>query len=562
MERSFTDDQKEALEACETNQLVFISGPGGTGKSFLIHYLKEKYQATGKSVHLLSSTGISAYHIGGMTVHSFLARIKMTESEFFLPLTDDDIIIIDEISMLGKKIFDQFEETLRLVRSMNLPDPEPRPFGGMKILFFGDFAQLPPVNDEYCFESVHWSYIERTIDLTEIKRQTDREFSEFLLRIRSGKLGLADRKSVESFQKHATTPRAIHLFASNEESQEYNEKRLTELCSVSRQSETTFPAIVQSETFSEQEIESFFSQRHQFYQHLKLAIGARVMLTKNISVEEGWCNGTVGTIQSISQDSFIVRRDGEPIQNQPMELEIQRIEYTRIKCGQECQFVANGSICGRSKCTLHPYDPACNVIMAYGPRKGKICGSLRCKRHPQSEVVYMDTDSPDLSKRIKQFLTVRQFPIVLSWGITIHKSQGMTLAECAIHLPKYKYCPSLIYVALSRCKTKEGVSIESESPIKYDAICPDEAIMSRVFKYRLKSCSICHEEFIGPYPFCRDCSCSPGKYSLYCFKAFVQNMTPDRVRYAEFAMDHPTYSSAIRWKKFIAYLHTIFEVVE
>jgi ATP-dependent DNA helicase PIF1 len=533
----FTSDQQEALDACDRNRLVFISGPGGTGKSFLIHHLKKTYDG---AVHILSSTGISAYHIGGMTVHSFLARIKMVESEFFLPLGESDLLIVDEVSMLGKKVFDEFEETLRLVRSEN------RSFGGLKVLFFGDFAQLPPVNDEFCFESVRWPEIERTVELHEIKRQTDRSFVEFLLRIRSGKLGSADRTAVQAYGKVSPGPKAVHLFASNEEAQTYNAERLRELCAETEQNPYPFPALIESECFSESEIDSFFAQRHQFLRSMDICRGARVMLTKNICVEEGWCNGTVGTVQSVGKDSFVLLRSDKAtagdragrVQPHQVRPGVRRLRPIRL-----------------SDAPVRPEVPV--PASTHGPRKGSVCGAENCKRHPQSEVAYLDGEAVD--KRAKQFLAVRQFPAVLAWGMTIHKSQGMTLDECAIHLPAYRYCPSLIYVALSRCTSSEGVSIRSPTPIKYDAICPDPAIMSRVFRYRRKDCSVCGEEFLGPYAFCSDCACCPGKHSIYSFKAFVQNMTPERERYAEFALERPEYSSSTRWRKFVAFLRTVFQ---
>jgi hypothetical protein len=105
------------------------------------------------------------------------------------------------------------------------------------------------------------------------------------------------------------------------------------------------------------------------------------------------------------------------------------------------------------------------------------------------------------------------------------------------------------------------VSIVSETPIKYDAICPDVAVMSRSFKYPTKRCTVCRDEFVGPYAYCRDCSCAPGKYSVYCFTAFTHNMTPDRESYAEWALAHPTFNATERWRKFVAYLRTQFEIV-
>jgi ATP-dependent DNA helicase PIF1 len=209
---SLTIDQERAVQAIDESTLSFISGPAGTGKSFLIHYLTEQFQEQLKTVHLLSSTGISAYHIKGMTVHSFLARIQMSESAFYLPLDKDDVIIVDEMSMLGKKVFEQFEKTLRAVHYKD-PIRSNEPFGGQKIIFFGDFAQLPPVNDDFAFQSECWNYITTHCELSEIKRQNESDFVEWLLRIRSGKLTMKDRKLISDLPNGTHRPDAIHLFA-------------------------------------------------------------------------------------------------------------------------------------------------------------------------------------------------------------------------------------------------------------------------------------------------------------------------------------------------------------
>jgi ATP-dependent DNA helicase PIF1 len=552
---SLTHDQERAVQAVSDATLSFISGPAGTGKSFLIHYLTEQYQAEGKTVHLLSSTGISAYHIKGMTVHSFLARIQMKESSFFLNLDKDDVIIVDEISMLGKKIFEQLDRTLRNVY-YHQPERSNQPFGDQKIIFFGDFAQLPPVNDDFAFQSNCWSHITTHCELTEIKRQHEPEFVDWLLRVRSGKMSMKDRKMIADLPNGTHRPDAIHLFASNEEALEYNERCLQQLCEEQRKTLQTYSAEIQSSHFSPEETETFFQQRHQCYHSLTVCVGSKIMLTRNIDTERGWCNGTTGWIQRVTPTELVMaKRVGAAIETRV----IAKHTYCRIKCGKECQAIVEGSVCGLSNCKEHPLeDQRCPYVVQHGPRAGKKCHAVDCKRHPRSEVCYLDVDEGKLMNA-KQHMVVKQFPILLAWGITIHKSQGMTLEDCVIHLPKYRYQPSLVYVALSRCKTKAGISLYSDCPIKYDCICPDERVMREMFRYPMRTCGICSDVYVGPYVTCQDCSSAPGKYSMWCFKDFEKRPTDDMMRYVEFAIEHPGYSSATRWKKFVKFLQSVYK---
>jgi hypothetical protein len=111
--------------------------------------------------------------------------------------------------------------------------------------------------------------------------------------------------------------------------------------------------------------------------------------------------------------------------------------------------------------------------------------------------------------------------LLLAWGITIHKSQGMTLDSCLITLP-FQYSPSLIYVALSRCTSMERISLRASSPIRYDQIRPSEEVMRTIFGWKEKECKLCHESYIGPYQsFCQDCCSAPGKYSMFRFIDFI-----------------------------------------
>jgi ATP-dependent DNA helicase PIF1 len=515
-----TPDQQEAFESTQTKKIVYVTGPAGTGKSYLIHHIQSECEKQNIPVITLSSTGISAHHIQGMTVHGFLCRLRLK----LIQPTIDTVFIVDEISMLGRKVFDQFESSLRKYFSVDWFDPKDRsnPFGGAKIILFGDFAQLPPIHDEYCFFSESWDCIQAHHELTTIKRQNDPEFKTFLSHIRTGKIIQDDKDKLQSMTKRKPTPTSTFLFLSNQEAEEFNYKNLSTLTESS--DSHTFPSVISSNGFGKEEIRSFFQERHQCYETLTVCVGAKCMLTANLDVSNGWCNGTLGTIHEIQEDRLIMKNKHGAI------LPIPRKSYQRKKYRQEC-----------------------DVILRDG--KKRVCGSMTCEHTP----VYFYTDDEENQKEPISVLEVNQFPILLAWGITIHKSQGMTLDECTITLP-YQYSPSLIYVALSRCVTFEKICLQSEHPIKYDQIRPSNEVMEYIFHWKKKICKLCKEEYMGPYAsFCGDCCSAPGKYSMYRFIDFIPeaNPSPDMIQYMNYVLCNPSKGSTEKWKKFIAFCKTI-----
>jgi len=143
----------------------------------------------------------------------------------------------------------------------------------------------------------------------------------------------------------------------------------------------------------------------------------------------------------------------------------------------------------------------------------------------------------------------------LAWGITIHKSQGMSLESCAITLP-YLYSPSLIYVALSRCVSLNTLSLRSESPIRFDQIRPAEDVMRYIFGWEEKTCQICKDLYVGPYTsFCQDCCSAPGKYSHVRFIDFIEAAmpSPSMQDYMNYALKNPDKADTKRWKKFVSF---------
>ena len=180
--------QKHAISLCKAGYNLFITGNAGTGKSFIIRQIKKEF---GENCIITSTTGISALNIDGITIHNWSGicpDIDYNNSDLFVTKIQNNykklnnylytqILIIDEISMLDLEILEFIDKVARIIRNINLP------FGGIQVVFVGDFYQLPPVNSEtkFSFESKLWNnIIDYSIILKKSYRQTDLELVHFL----------------------------------------------------------------------------------------------------------------------------------------------------------------------------------------------------------------------------------------------------------------------------------------------------------------------------------------------------------------------------------------------
>jgi ATP-dependent DNA helicase PIF1 len=506
-----TEDQLVAVRAVQENRCVFITGPAGTGKSVLIRHLVSDV-FPGETIHLCSSTGISAYNIKGMTVHSFIARISLrAEHPLAVHLSRNDIIIIDEISMLGKTVFEELSDSIQRVHKVS-----GIPFAGHRIIFVGDFAQLPPVDDSFCFQSKYWCYINKVVELSEIKRQSHLPFVEFLLRIRKGELTTDDRKRLIELSKKEIPIDSIHLYPTNERARLHNEMKLRRESEESKHEISSYRAVVMHHKTDERDAETFFkSHKSRIYEHLETCVGARVMLTCNLDVENGWMNGTIGNVVNMTKDTIWMSREGDGTL-----AEIRREVYARQKVTR-C-----------SKCRLE-----------------------NCDKH-QMTTLYLDVMPEEVDRDLPHII-VHQFPLMLAWGMTIHKSQGLTLPGCVIHLYG-RYTPSLFYVAISRCVSEEGVVIRSGDGVHFEQIIPEEMVMREMFHKKEKECQVCQEVFVGPYKLCQDCCSCPSPYEVLPFTAFSKKLTKEKEEYVYQVLEQPM--GDMRYKKFRKYLESLYKV--
>jgi len=401
-ELSLSSDQQKVIELYLQGKNLFISGGAGTGKSFLLNYLKLNFSH--HDLEITSSTGISAVNIGGTTIHSWagiglanqpieqilnnLLSSKMTKIRKRIIKTKT--LAIDEISMISPEVLEILNIVFQEIRQNS------QPFGGMQTLFFGDFLQLPPVNRnshelQFCFDSPIWHKLNlQNIILTEIFRQSDKKLINLLNNIRFGKITNEDKKILESRIKIIDDNSAIRptiLTTHNTKVEMVNNNFLKKISAPIKQ----FTAEYSGDVFK---IE-FLKKNCLAYQQLTLKVGAQVMMIKNTLQKEGIVNGSLGIVRD-----FSVKK------NYPI------VEFNNGK------------------------------TLTVSPESWQV----------------EKFDSANKTSSVEASLT--QVPLILAWAITIHKSQGLTLDKISCDLSD-SFTAGQSYVALSRARTLDGIFIES-----------------------------------------------------------------------------------------------------
>lgn len=404
--------QLEVVKAFEEGKNLFVTGGAGSGKSYLLNFLKRNYASLGLEV--TASTGIAAVNIGGSTIHSWagigLANLPIAQiiENLLSPklarvrrkIRRARALAIDEISMISSEVFEILNQVFQAVRENN------KPMGGIQILLFGDFLQLPPVNRgnadfNFCFNSQAW----RDLDLQSFVldgsfRQSDEVFVKILNNLRVGNLAKFDREVLESRigLEDLGAIRPTILTTHNLKVEQINN---LELKKIPREE-----VIHRAEYFGEPAKIEFLKKNCLASELLSLKAGSQVMMIKNTYQKEGIINGSLGVI-----------RDFSPRKNYPV------VEFSNKK------------------------------IITIAPEEWLI------ERFDEEKKMVV-TDAG-----------VTQIPLILAWAMTIHKSQGLTLDKISCDLSD-AFSPGQVYVALSRARSLEGVFIKS---INFEKIFADHA---------------------------------------------------------------------------------------
>lgn len=293
---------------------VFITGGGGVGKSYIIRLFYENNFSD--KIYITSTTGISAFNIGGQTIHSLLGiglgndtvgnlirRIKRyRKDQIWINIKT---LVVDEISMLDPVLFDKLEEIARIIRRND------KPFGGIQLVLSGDFCQLPCIqSDKFCFEATSWDKcIDKTHYLKEIVRQSDSEFVEVLNKIRVGVIDDNTKKLLNTRIKQPPTEdektqiKPTILYPYNAQVDSINQQQLNKLMTANKESNTYYL----KKFFANENMKETIVSSSNFVEILTLTVGVQVILTVNLDVPGGFVNGSRGVVVGFDSTLPIVK---------------------------------------------------------------------------------------------------------------------------------------------------------------------------------------------------------------------------------------------------------------
>ena len=417
-------EQQISFDKYVRGENIFITGPGGAGKSALIKLIYKNAISKWKDIHVTALTGCASILLGckAKTLHSWAGIglgqgsienyiLKIKKNKFLKAIwKETEVLVVDEVSMLSLKLFDMLNAIGKGVRGNQ------KPFGGIQLIFSGDFYQLPPVGDKddpdtqrFCFESDDWNSVfhrDNQIELKKIFRQTDEIYSTILNQIREGKIKRKSNDLLLQYVGRELGPNLIaeptKLFPTKNKVEQINIMRMSALHSDEKEFKIRYLKDLEMtksqkevrRQFSEQDIQielDFLAGNLMCEKEIKLKKGAQVMCIINIKSEQGdilICNGSQGIITDF------------------------------------CEFTGFPKV---------KYNNGIEMIMT---------------RH-----IWESDKIPGIG--------VTQVPLILSWALTIHKSQGATLDAAEIDVGSGIFECGQTYVALSRVKSLDGLYLTS-----------------------------------------------------------------------------------------------------
>ncbi len=298
--------QDKALAILKSGQNVFLTGSAGAGKTYVLNAYIEYLKNRKVGVAVTASTGIAATHINGQTIHSWCgmgikdsisnAQLRDLQKKQYIKknIENASVLIVDEISMLHKRQLEMLNDILMFLKE-NI-----EPFGGLQVVFSGDFFQLPPISrseeadhEKFCFMSRAWAEANLTVCyLSEQYRQSDLDFNMILNEIRSRSLSQRSIAALEESMYNRLRI-ATKLYTHNADVDRINNEHLLELSA----DMFTFHAKVKgNDALFETLKKSVLAP-----EILQLKIGAKVMLVRN-NFEKGFSNGTLGKVIDFKED--------------------------------------------------------------------------------------------------------------------------------------------------------------------------------------------------------------------------------------------------------------------
>eukprot|EP00588_Corethron_pennatum_P011036 CAMPEP_0194273696 /NCGR_PEP_ID=MMETSP0169-20130528/6984_1 /TAXON_ID=218684 /ORGANISM="Corethron pennatum, Strain L29A3" /LENGTH=717 /DNA_ID=CAMNT_0039016725 /DNA_START=36 /DNA_END=2189 /DNA_ORIENTATION=- len=479
--------QKEAIDLARSGRNVFITGPAGSGKSAvlkeILEHLKQTYRCSGEWA-AVSPTGMTAIEVEGQTIHSFSGcGVPVLKKDFERCWQEEkkelwrglEVLVVEEISMMSGEFLDSLSDVVSRIRKKNKKgeymeyDPNglcnegdidcgdggsSKPFGGIQLIFCGDFLQLPPISKRiydiremnsvgvrtceihcdkgYAFQSVAWKEANlKVIQLGRIFRQDNPDFQAILTEIRKGDVSekgkLFLQKCNRKLPVNDLNIKPTILYPTNKDVTQENKCELDKLTTPEFSFESTDSVEIdplcpyEKQATAEEKLRnnSFFDDCIA-ERHLKLKIGAQVMLIKNElggSYQGRLVNGSRGIVEAFAKK----KKD--------------RLSYDGL---DDYDFVKNENDSNEEFFPVVQFQEKIKVIR-YETFTSRLPKLGECTR--------------------------TALPLKLAWAVSIHKSQGMSLDYVRTNLQGV-FATGQAYVALSRARSERRLELEGFSPSK------------------------------------------------------------------------------------------------
>lgn len=456
---------------------LFITGGGGTGKSYLLRAMSEIVDiclttSGRKSFMIVAPTGVAAKNVGGTTLHRafYLGVEKGGVAPYYalggpkLESARDEwaavkFLFVEEISMVSYQAFANIDTRLREVKEQDVP------FGGLNVIAFGDLMQLPPVFGDWIFVQprarLGEEHLWRLLDYVELdvnmRQKGDHRLRDLCNSIREGvvteaDISLLESRLLENLEASAFDD-AIRIVPTVIEAQRYNASVLCKLDDeLAAMNKRLYRIYAKDKMVSPdgREVEAdprFIPKKDKDCAGLPscLIIGerCRVMLIRNLYLPSGLVNGSTGSVE--------------------------RIEWTRL---QRSQGVV-GDL------------PAGVWVRFDDPNSAKFPGAKDGLVFIEPVDVTYDTKAGRTFKR-------RMIPLILCYAVTVHKMQGVTVSKAVCRLGIEIFAKGQIYVALSRVTSLDGLAIEVLCKSKFlgdekqrrKAILADDVAMAEMSRLR------------------------------------------------------------------------------
>lgn len=405
-------EQQKVYDAIENSSSnVYITGKAGTGKSLLLEYFVGH---TRKTVAVVAPTGVAALNVGGQTIHSFF--------KFSLDVQKPDEVEVDYktreiLRHIDSVVIDEVSmvsvdimETIN--RKFQIAKNNELPFGGVQLIAFGDVYQLPPVvSDGELHRYLNHTYGGVHFFNSPVFKQSPLVIYELEHNYRQKDAEF--RSILDAIRRGDNSAEVLDRINARTEVTIPEDGFITLAgtnAGVNATNARKLAALDGREHTYTAEIEGDIKQSaFPTEKHLKLKIGAQIMMLKNDTEKPmRWANGTLGVVTSLSATVIRVNIDG-------VEHTVNKASWDKVR-------------------------------------------------------YYYDHEKRKLEKEITS--TFKQFPMRLAWAITIHKSQGQTYQSVAVDLSSGAFAHGQTYVALSRCKSLEGLYLKS-------AIRPEDIIIDQ-----------------------------------------------------------------------------------